>query len=44
MARPCGTTSIRLRRGVGVSGRREPRLHKEPLVFEYVQLAQRSYK
>jgi succinate dehydrogenase / fumarate reductase flavoprotein subunit len=22
----------------------EPRLHKEPLVFEYVQLAQRSYK
>jgi succinate dehydrogenase / fumarate reductase flavoprotein subunit len=22
----------------------EPRLHREPLAFEYVQLAQRSYK
>ena len=26
--------------GVG----KEPRLHKEPLTFEYVQLSQRSYK
>ena len=36
---------LRLRGGVGVDGRpASPVLHKEPLEFEYVQLAQRSYK
>ena len=35
-----------VRRGVGVHRRRHatPTLHKEPLEFEYVHLAQRSYK
>ena len=38
--------AVRLRGGVGVDGGpgSEPALHKEPLEFEYVHLAQRSYK
>ena len=37
--------ALRLRRRVGVHGRGdEPVLHKEPLEFENVHLAQRSYK
>ena len=37
--------ALLVRRRLGVEGRRsEPELHKEPLEFEYVHLAQRSYK
>ena len=37
---------VRLRRGVGVGrrGRRRPILHKEDLVYEFVEMKQRSYK
>ena len=42
---------VRVRRGVGVrqsdgdrNGEPEPVLHKEELVYEYVELKQRSYK
>ena len=43
--RPCDTTrsSPTSRRGSGAAGR-PPTLHKEDLVYEFVELKQRSYK